>query len=238
VGVLGAVSATAGNTAAFAAENVKRLLAWSSIAHAGYMLCAISLRFNLGAAQTDAAGRNGPARVLLFYLAVYLFMNLGAFTVVGLVGRASGREDLHAFRGLAKRNPVLAHSMFACLVSLIGLPPFAGFVAKLNVLFVLMSNGGWWWWLVGVIAVNSVVSAFYYFRIVRAMYLEPADEPGFVAHPAGVAVAATCGIALLLMLVLASPANNLARRYARLQGVTGTTRPGGPDPASASARSP
>jgi NADH-quinone oxidoreductase subunit N len=221
IGVLGAVSATAGNTAAFAAENVKRLLAWSSIAHAGYMLCAISLLFNLGAEQTDDAGRNGPARVLLFYLAVYLFMNLGAFTVVGLVGRASGREDLGAFRGLAKRNPVLAHSMFACMVSLIGLPPFAGFVAKLNLIVVLMGNGGGWWWLVAVVAVNSVVSAFYYFRVVRAMYLEPADEAGFVAHPLGVAVAATCGVVLILMLVFASPVNELARRYGRLQGVNG-----------------
>jgi NADH-quinone oxidoreductase subunit N len=146
--------------------------------------------------------------------------------VGGRVGRARGGEDLAAFRGLAKRNPVLAHAMFACLVSLIGLPPFAGFVAKLNVLFALMGNGGWWWWLVAVVAVNSIVSAFYYFRVVRAMYLEPAVEPRFVAHPVGVAVAVTCGLALLLMLVFASPANELARRYSRLQGVTGRVSPG------------
>jgi NADH-quinone oxidoreductase subunit N len=219
VGILGAVTATAGNTAAYAAENVKRLLAWSSIAHAGYMLCAVSLLFDLNAKQTDAAGLNGPAQVLLFYLAVYLFMNLGAFAVVGLVGRATGGEGLADFGGLVKRSPVLAHSMLACLISLIGLPPFAGFVAKLNVMLALMGNGGGWWWLVGVIAVNSVISAFYYFRVLRAVYVEPATEPAFVAHPLGVALAATCGVALVLMLVLAGPVNELTRGYARLNGV-------------------
>jgi NADH-quinone oxidoreductase subunit N len=185
------------------------------------MLCAISLVFDLHARQTDANGLSAPTQVLLFYLAVYLFMNLGAFAVAGLVGRATGREDLAGFAGLARRNPVLAHSMLACLVSLIGLPPFAGFVAKLNVILVLMDNGGWWWWLVAVIAVNSVASAFYYFRVMRAMYVEPAAEPPFVGHPVGVALAATCAFTLVLMLILASPVNELTRRYARIHGVDG-----------------
>jgi NADH-quinone oxidoreductase subunit N len=239
LGVIGAVTATAGNTAAFVQQNLKRLLAWSSIAHAGYMLCAISLLIDRNAKQTDAAGLNAPAQVLLFYLAVYLFMNLGAFAVVGLVGRATGREDLDAFRGLARRHPVLAHSMFACLVSLIGLPPFAGFVAKLNLIAALMDNGGAWWWLVGVVAVNSIVSAFYYFRVIRAMYLEPATEPSFVGHPLGVALAVTCALALLLMLVLAGPVNELTRHYARIRGVTGAAGPATTQPmATASATKP
>jgi NADH-quinone oxidoreductase subunit N len=223
IGLIGAVSATAGNTAALVQDNVKRLLAWSSIAHAGYMLCAVSLLFNLNARQTDpASGISAPAQALLLYLAVYLFMNLGAFTVAAMVERATGGgEDLAAFNGLVKRNPVLAHSMFACMISLIGLPPFAGFIAKLNVILVLMNNGGWWWFLIGVIAVNSIVSAFYYFRVLRAIYLEPSTQPAFLGHPLGMALSATTALALVLMLILASPVNTLTRHYSRLQYVTG-----------------
>jgi NADH-quinone oxidoreductase subunit N len=220
IGLLGAVTATVGNTGAFAQSSVKRLLAYSSIAHSGYMMCAASLLIDHNARQTDAGGVNAAAQALLFYLAVYLFMNLGAFAVAGMVQRASdGRDDLGAFDGLARRNPILAHSMFACLVSLIGLPPFAGFVAKLNVILVLMNNGGWWWWLVAAVAVNSILSAFYYFRVLRAIYLEPPREAAFGGHPLGVALCATTGVVLVLMLVLASPINSLTRYYARLWDV-------------------
>jgi NADH-quinone oxidoreductase subunit N len=226
VGLLGAVTATVGNTAAFAQTSVKRLLAYSSIAHAGYMLCAASLLINQGARQTGDAGVNAPAQALLFYLAVYLFMNLGAFAVAGMVQRATpgGRDDLAAFNGLARRNPILAHAMFACLVSLIGLPPFAGFVAKLNILLVLMNNGGLWWLLVAAIAVNSILSAFYYFRVLRAIYLEPATQPSFAGHPLGIALCATTALTLLLMLVFASPISSLTRHYGRLRDVTGADR--------------
>jgi NADH-quinone oxidoreductase subunit N len=224
IGILGAVTATVGNTAAFVQENVKRLLAYSSIAHAGYMLCAVSLLFDRSARQTDGAGVNGPAQAVLFYLAVYLFMNLGAFAVAAVVARGTGgNESVAAFNGLVRRNPVLAHSMLACLLSLIGLPPLAGFVAKLNLILVLMNNGGWWWALVAVVAVNSIASAFYYFRIVRAMYVEPATEAAFIGHPLGVALAAGSALALVLMLVLASPVNTLTRAYARMYGVNGGT---------------
>jgi NADH-quinone oxidoreductase subunit N len=225
VGILGAVTATVGNTAAFVQNNIKRLLAYSSIAHAGYMLCALSLLFNLNTKQTDpSSGVNGPAQALLLYLAVYLFMNLGAFAVAAVVYRATGREDLAAFNGLVKRNPVLAHSMFACMISLIGLPPFAGFIAKLNLILVLMNNGGWWWGLVAVIAVNSIISAFYYFRVIRAVYVEPAGNlPAFMGHPLGVALSAGSALALILMLIFASPLNTLTRRYAKLQTVTTST---------------
>jgi NADH-quinone oxidoreductase subunit N len=223
IGILGALSATVGNAGAFAQNSVKRLLAYSSIAHAGYMLCALSLLINQNAFQT-VGGTSAPAQVILFYLAVYLFMNLGAFAVAAVVYRATGSDDLHAYRGLARRNPVLAHSMLACMVSLIGLPPFAGFVAKINLLLVLIDNGGLWWILVAVIAVNSIASAFYYFRVLRAIYLEPPGNlPPFSGNPLGVAVAVVCGITLVLMLFLASPVSSLTRNYAKLQGIHGTT---------------
>jgi NADH-quinone oxidoreductase subunit N len=110
------------------------------------------------------------------------------------------------------------------MISLIGLPPFAGFVAKLNVLLVLMNNGGAWWTLVVVIAVNSIASAFYYFRVIRAMYIELAAEPVFISHPLGTALAATSALALLLMLILASPISSLTRDYAKIHGVGGGER--------------
>lgn len=227
VGAIGAITATVGNTAAFTQSNIKRLLAYSSIAHAGYMLCVISLLFNRNHTfLTDpASGMNAPAQALLLYLAVYLFMNLGAFAVSAMVYRATNSEDISAFNGLAQRHPILAHSMFACLVSLIGLPPFAGFIAKLNVLRVLIDSGGGWWFLVAAIAINSIISAFYYFRIVRAMYVKPATEPAFTGQPLGVALSACCGIILFLMLILASPVSNLARHYGKLQGITAQSKP-------------
>lgn len=226
LGVLGAVTATVGNTAAFVQTNIKRLLAYSSIAHAGYMLCAISLLYNLGARQT-VDGVNFPAQALLFYLAVYLFMNLGAFTVAGLVWRATGSEDLSAFKGLVTRSPLLAHCMFCFMLSLVGLPPFAGFVAKFYLLAVLVKNGGWWWWLVGAIGVNTIASLYYYARVLRAMYLEPADarQPSFVGHPLGSAVAVGAAAMLLLMFVLANPINKLTADYSRLKNIAGNTTP-------------
>src|SRR5688500_12907505 len=160
IGILGAITATVGNTAAFVQTNIKRLLAYSSIAHAGYMLCALSLLVQHRSPLVGEAA-NGvipveAAQALLLYLAVYLFMNLGAFTVAGVVAKQAGTELIEDYAGLGRRSPVLGAAMAAFMFSLVGLPPFAGFVAKLNVMYVLGGNGGWWWWLVVVIGVNTV----------------------------------------------------------------------------------
>jgi NADH-quinone oxidoreductase subunit N len=190
------------------------------------MLCAVSLLYNHHSLQT-AGGVNQPAQAILFYLAVYLFMNLGAFTVAGLVWRQTGSEDLSAFNGLGRRSPLLAACMFLFMISLIGLPPVAGFIAKLNVLLALINNGGWWWWLVIVIGANSVISAFYYFRVIKAMYVTPTDQPAFVPHPLGAALATVCAAALLLMFILTSPLSRMTQRYSKLHGVEGSTTPKG-----------
>ena len=227
LGVIGAITCTVGNTAAFIQTNIKRLLAYSSIAHAGYMLCAVSVLYALKSTPTDSNGVNQPAQVLLYYLAVYLFMNLGAFTVAGLVWRQTGSEDLSAFNQLGRRSPILAACMFLFMISLIGLPPVAGFIAKLYLLRALIDNGGWWWWLVIAVGVNSVISAFYYFRVIKAMYLMPGDQPAFVAHPLGTALATVCAAALFLMFILTSPINYMTASYSRLQGVQGSRTPKG-----------
>ena len=207
LGILGAVTSTVGNTAAFVQTNVKRLLAYSSIAHAGYMLTAAALVIRGN--NTAAPG------AVLFYLAVYLFMNLGAFTVAGVVLRQTESEQLSAFAGLGRRSPLLAFCMAAFLLSLIGLPPLAGFLAKLNIMYVLADAGGWWWALVVAVGLNTVFSLYYYVRILKVMYIDPSDAPPFAAHPLGTAIAATCAILLLLMLIVYGPIGALTATYAR-----------------------
>jgi NADH-quinone oxidoreductase subunit N len=214
LGVLGTLSATVGNTAAFVQNNIKRLLAYSSIAHAGYMLCAMSLLLKT-AATPDPIGLS--SRTILFYLAVYVFMNLGAFTVAGLVERQSGTETLDGFAGLSRRNPILAACMTLFLFSFVGLPPLAGFFAKFNILVALGQAGGWWWVLVGVILINTVLSLYYYMRVVRAMYLVDSDAPAFVGHPLGVAISLMCAIVLVLMFVRARSLGQLTENYGRVE---------------------
>jgi len=158
---------TLGNLAALSQTNLKRLLAYSSIAHAGYAL--------LGFVVFAAAG----VQAVLFYLAVYYTMNLGAFWVVMLVANATGREDIDGYRGLAWRGGALAAVALAVfLFSLAGLPPLAGFLGK----FYVFAAGveGRLYALVVIGLLNSVVSLYYYARIVKVMFLdrpEPTDPP-------------------------------------------------------------
>src|SRR5688500_14507925 len=220
VGVLGAVTATVGNTAAFVQNNVKRLLAYSSIAHAGYMTCAVSL---LVVGRHARPGFTDPsaaaAQAILLYLAVYLFMNLGAFTVAGRVARETGRQSILDYSGLGRRSPVLAATMTAFMFSLVGLPPLAGFVAKVNVLWVLIQDGGWWWALVAVIGVNTILSLYYYVRVVKVMYLEDNKAPAFGANPVGTALSVVCAAVLVLMFVGFNPLTKLTRRYSDFHDV-------------------
>jgi NADH-quinone oxidoreductase subunit N len=170
VQLLAAVSALTmllGNLAALSQTNVKRLLAYSSIAHAGYALMGVAVFAEYGVAS------------VVLYLAVYYVMNLGAFWVALLVVNASGREDLDAFRGLAWRGGAVASVALAVfLFSLAGLPPLAGFIGKLYVFAAGIQ--GHLYWLVVWGALNSVVSLYYYARIVKLMFLDqptPEDRP-------------------------------------------------------------
>jgi NADH-quinone oxidoreductase subunit N len=172
--VIAMLTVTFGNLAAFGQNNLKRLLAYSTIAHAGYMLMGLAIITKAGAAA------------VLYYLAAYVAMNLGAFSVVAFVRNATGSEDISAYRGLVKRNPLAAIALTFFLASLLGLPPLAGFAGKFQV-FAAVYNaakvatasaplgvGTMFYVLLGVGAVNTAVSAYYYLKVVRAMLL---DEP-------------------------------------------------------------
>jgi len=198
VGLLGVLTATVGNTAAFTQTNIKRLLAYSSIAQAGYMICLIS------AAGNARERSGGPVtQALLLYLMIYAVMNLGAFAVAAVVIRQNG-ESLKNFAGLGRSSPLLSGVFFCCLISLIGLPPFAGFGAKVNILWVLAHGGGFGLFLVSAIVINTALSAFYYFRVIRVMYLEPATDQSrirssWTRDPLGTFLATLCAAGLVAM---------------------------------------
>jgi NADH-quinone oxidoreductase subunit N len=162
--VLSAVTMTLGNLAAIRQNNLKRLLAYSSIAHAGYLL--------MGAVLLTADG----IKAITFYLVVYGLMNLGAFLVVIAMSVDGRREEFESYRGLGWRTPILAIPMAIFMFSLTGVPPFAGFIGKFYLFKAVVERNFYWLALIGVL--NSVVSLYYYMRIVKTMYLDdPAPGP-------------------------------------------------------------
>ncbi|HOX45598.1 MAG TPA: NADH-quinone oxidoreductase subunit N [Myxococcota bacterium] len=205
VGGLSALSMTLGNLTALVQDSVKRMLAYSSIAHAGYILLGVL-----------AGGQDGFESVSL-YLIVYALMNLGAFAAVSAVSRAHpdpvAGEQLGAFRGLGRRSPLLALALAVLLISLIGLPPTAGFVGKLYLFAAVLWKGGFWYVLLAVVGVvNAVISLAYYARVLKAMYLEAGPE-GAPAVPAGNTaglVAVVTAVAVLALGVFWQPLAVLA----------------------------
>ncbi|MCE5239665.1 NADH-quinone oxidoreductase subunit N [bacterium] len=160
VAVLATLTMFTGNLLAIRQQNVKRMLAYSSIAHAGYML--------IGVVAAGSQLGFGMAAVL-YYLVAYLLMNLGAFAVLMIVAHNTGTEELEGFRGLARGSLGLALIMLVFLVSLTGIPPTAGFVGKLYVFGAAISSGVWWW--LGVVGIiNSAISVYYYMNIARLMF--------------------------------------------------------------------
>jgi NADH-quinone oxidoreductase subunit N len=164
-GVISAVTMTLGNFTALSQTNLKRLLAYSSIAHAGYTLMGVSAASALG------------TQAVMIYMLVYLVMNLGAFVVVILVAEATGSESILDYKGLARRHPVAAVTFAIFLFSLTGIPPFAGFTGKWYLFYAvferaLAPNGAWYAVLLVVAALNTAVSLYYYARIIRAMFID------------------------------------------------------------------
>jgi NADH-quinone oxidoreductase subunit N len=163
--IVAALTMTVGNMLALRQTSAKRLLAYSSIAQAGYLLVGIA------AARYDALAVPG----LIFYLVIYLFMNLGAFYAVALVEQRHGSDDLGVLAGLAKARPWTAIGLTLCLLSLAGVPPLAGFAGK-TMLFGAALGAGWTA-LAALMAANSALSLYFYLRMIQPMYFEAAVAP-------------------------------------------------------------
>jgi NADH-quinone oxidoreductase subunit N len=167
--ILSIITMTLGNIAALRQENLKRLLAYSSIAHAGYIL--------MGAVVVTAEG----LQAVLIYLVTYLFMNLGAFLIVIEIYNRTGSFELKDYRGLWRRSPFLTIAMTIFLLSLMGIPPFAGFFGKLFVFAAAVNRNLAWFALIG--ALNSVIAVYYYARIIKTMIIEGGEDESRISVP-------------------------------------------------------
>jgi NADH-quinone oxidoreductase subunit N len=167
--IISVLTMTVGNVAALTQTNMKRLLAYSSIAHAGYIMMGVV-----------ALSQNG-ARALMIYLLAYLVMNLGAFLVVTLVHLHDGTFDLRDYPGLYRRSPFLTVAMAVFLLSLMGIPPLVGFMGKLYVFAAIVERGPSYFWYAAVGAVNAAIAAYYYARVLKTMIFDnpPAEKPPF-----------------------------------------------------------
>ena len=181
--IVSAASMILGNIVAISQTNLKRMLAYSSVAHAGYMLA--------GLAAGNALGRTG----IMFYLMSYTFMNIGAFGIISLVENGEKNLTYDDYKGLGSRSPVLAGMMAVFMFSLAGIPPFAGFVGKYYVFVAAISSGLTWLAILGVL--TSLISVYYYLRLVVVMYFQEGELaiPSYSA--VSLAVILIAGIAIV-----------------------------------------
>ncbi|MEK6607906.1 MAG: NADH-quinone oxidoreductase subunit N [Myxococcota bacterium] len=196
MGLISAATMTLGNLAALGQTSIKRLFAYSSIAHAGYLLMGFCV---FSTAGTEA---------ILLYLVVYLFMNLGAFLVVIALEEAGLGEQIDGYRGLGERSPLVAALMAIFLFSLTGIPPLAGFVGKFYIFTAVVARGGTFFVTLAIIGVlNSAVSLYYYARILRTMYLEKpeAGAPAIVVAPIHRAVALAMVVPTIILGIYWTP---------------------------------
>ncbi|NOX38697.1 MAG: NADH-quinone oxidoreductase subunit N [Calditrichaeota bacterium] len=183
--VLAVLTMTVGNIIALVQDNIKRMLAYSSIAHAGYILVGI------------VASNDMTVPSVAFYLIVYLFMNLGAFAVATMVaGQNERRVKIQYYHGLGRTQPLLALAMAIFMFSLAGFPPTAGFIGKFYIFSAALQSGYVWLVIIGVI--NSLISVYYYLNVVVAMYMhQPVDDkklPGVLPGVGVVILLAVLGI--------------------------------------------
>jgi NADH-quinone oxidoreductase subunit N len=221
--IFAVATTTFGNLAAYGQTNLKRLLAYSTIAHAGFMM------MGLAAMTRDGAG------AVQFYLVTYLFMNLGAFAVVAFMRNLTGQEDLAYYRGFVFRSPILVVMLGVFLLSLLGMPPLAGFSAKFRIFTVLFDAAQEYaragkdhlsWTMYALLVaggLNTVISLFYYVKVLKVMALEKTleeveDRP-IEAKPAPVLQSAYASLLALVVLVLGIYWNPLAEVTSSKQGV-------------------
>jgi len=169
--LMAVVTMTLGNVVAIQQHSIKRMLAYSSIAHAGYMLLAMPVLSGDG------------IYAIMMYLFMYLFMNLGAFFVVITIKNQTGGESFDDYKGLGWEMPLVGVVMTIFMVSLTGLPPTAGFIGKFYIFAALIKGGNTFYWLVIIGGINSVVSLYYYLRVVKVMYFEGEKKESILYPP-------------------------------------------------------
>jgi NADH-quinone oxidoreductase subunit N len=206
-GVLAFITMTVGNLVAIVQTNIKRLMAYSSITHVGYML--------IGLAVADAAGTSA----VMFYLLAYAFTNLGAFIVITIMANYATDDEISGYAGLAQRSPVLAVGLTAALLSLAGIPPFVGFFAKLYLFLAAIQAASVGLQLLVIWAViMSAVSLYYYGRVIHAMWMREALEPAPVkaaSFSQGLALAASL-VGVVAFGIFAAPFLNAAVEASRI----------------------
>ncbi len=193
VAIIATVTMTVGNLLALPQTNIKRLLAYSSIAHAGYAMIGLVALSSFGTAS------------VIFYLIGYIVTNIAAFAVVILFARSAGSDEIVDYAGMSRRSPGLALVLLVALLSLGGMPPLAGFVAKFYVFAAAVESG--WIWLAFVGVLNAIIGLYYYMTILKVVYLyrsEDEDKP--IAIPRSYAlVLVICVIAILAIGTLSAP---------------------------------
>jgi NADH-quinone oxidoreductase subunit N len=198
--VIAAVTMTVGNVVALAQSNLKRMLAYSSIAHVGYMLVGLT------------AGGVGGAGSVLFYMLTYTFTTAGAFGVITLCERARGEAvEVGDYAGLARRHPILAATLALFLLSLVGIPPLAGFVGKFYVFGAAVRAG--YIWLTVIAVLNSAAAAYYYLRIIVYMYMREPEGAAttYASSFAGGLALAIALVGIVLLGVMPAPFVDLAQ---------------------------
>ena len=198
--VLSVLSMTFGNLVAIRQNNIKRMLAYSTIAHAGYVMVG------LAASGGDAVGPSGA----LFYLGGYVATNLMAFAAIVAVSNRIGTDEIDGYAGMSRRGPLLAAAMAFAMISLTGIPPTVGFMSKVYLFGAAVNANLEWLAIAGMI--NSVISAYYYLRVVKVMYLnEPADDSRVRADAPNGVVLAAAAAATLIFGLYPTPLIELAR---------------------------
>ncbi len=186
IAILAVFSMLFGSIVAIAQSNIKRMLAYSSISHAGYMLIGL------------AAGSSEGVAGVMFYLTVYTFMNLAAFGIVSLVeGENETNLDLDSYSGLGNRNPLLAALLAICMFSLAGIPPMAGFFGKYYVFIAAIKSGLTWLAIIGII--SSVISVYFYLRVVVLMYFKEGESEEIPAK----SYSGLLGVMISILLIIA-----------------------------------
>ncbi|MBI4504056.1 MAG: NADH-quinone oxidoreductase subunit N [Chloroflexi bacterium] len=208
IAALAALTMTVGNLGALGQGSMKRLLAYSSIGQAGYLLVGLAAAAK---SATVGAGTTG----VLYFLVAYAFTNLGAFVAVIVFSNQTGSDRIADYAGLARRSPGLALALGICLLSLVGMPPTAGFVGKFYLFYTAAAEG--LVWLVGLAVVNTAISMYYYMRPIKLMYLDPAPsaEPVRTTLPLTAALAGAVAAVFAVALV-AGPLIDTARGAAEL----------------------